>query len=122
MRLSHISSWSIGRVLHREPHAANHDAMLEIAAIAGDARPDLTLYTGEGFGSLDTTILAETLEVLKVPSPLAVSSPSPANLHTVAADLDRVLPVTRNPAGSDMRPLDTAEREQLLLDDVSAAC
>jgi hypothetical protein len=98
MRLLHISNWNSGRVLYREPHAADYDAMLrEIADIAPDARPDLILHTGEGFGSLDTTILAEALEALEAVYPLAVSSLSSANLHAVAADLDHVLPVTRNP-------------------------
>jgi hypothetical protein len=120
MRLLHICSWNIGRVLHREPQVANHNAMLrEIAAIPVDVRRDLIWHAGEGFDSLDTTILADALEVT---SPLAVSSPSSANLHAVAADLDRVLPVTRNPAGSVVRPLDAAKHEQLLLGDVSAAC
>jgi hypothetical protein len=75
MRPLHILNWNIGRVLHREPHAA---------------------------------------EMLKVASPLAVSSRSPANLHAVATDLDRVLPVRRNPTDIDVCPLDTAKHEQLL--------
>jgi DNA repair protein SbcD/Mre11 len=50
MRLLHVSDWHIGRVLYREPRAADHDAVLrEITGIAGEAKPDLILHTGDVF-------------------------------------------------------------------------
>ena len=78
------------------------------------------MFLDEGFGSLDTTILAEALEVLRSHVSTGRLVTVISHLHAVAADLDRVLLVTKNPTGSDMRWLQAAEWEQLLLDDVSA--
>jgi DNA repair protein SbcC/Rad50 len=79
-----------------------------------------SLFLDEGFGSLDTTILAEALDVLRSHVSTGRMVTVISHLHAVAADLDRVLLVTKKPTGSDLRWLEPAEREQLLLDDVSA--
>ena len=92
--------------------------LVELAGRSG-GRID-SLFLDEGFGSLDTTILAEALDVLRSHVSTGRLVTVISHLHAVAADLDRVLLVTKNPTGSDMRWLQAPEREQLLLDDVSA--
>jgi DNA repair protein SbcC/Rad50 len=77
------------------------------------------LFLDEGFGSLDTTILAEALDVLRGHVSTGRLVTVISHLHAVA-DLDRVLLIIKNPTGSDMRWLQAAGREQLLLDNVSA--
>ena len=92
--------------------------LVELAGRSG-GRID-SLFLDEGFGSLDTTILAEALDVLRSHVSTGRMVTVISHLHAVAADLDRVLLVTKKPTGSDLRWLEPAEREQLLLDDVSA--
>ena len=92
--------------------------LVELAGRSG-GRID-SLFLDEGFGSLDTTILAGALDVLRGHVSTGRMVTVISHLHAVAADLDRVLLVTKKPAGSDLRWLQPAEREQLLLDDVSA--
>jgi exonuclease SbcC len=92
--------------------------LVELAGRSG-GRID-SLFLDEGFGSLDTTILAEALDVLRSHVSTGRLVTVISHLHAVAADLDRVLLVTKNPTGSDIRWLQAAEREELLLDDVSA--
>jgi len=92
--------------------------LVELAGRSG-GRID-SLFLDEGFGSLDTTILTEALDVLRSHVSTGRLVTVISHLHAVAADLDRVLLVTKNPTGSDMRWLQADEREQLLLDDVSA--
>jgi DNA repair protein SbcC/Rad50 len=92
--------------------------LVELAGRSG-GRID-SLFLDEGFGSLDTTILAEALDVLRSHVSTGRLVAVISHLHAVAADLDRVLLVTKNPTGSDLRWLQPVEREQLLLDDVSA--
>jgi exonuclease SbcC len=93
-------------------------ALVELAGRSG-GRVD-SLFLDEGFGSLDATILAEALDVLRGHVSTGRLVTVISHLHAVAADLDRVLLVTKTPAGSDLRWLEAAERERLLLDDVSA--
>jgi DNA repair protein SbcD/Mre11 len=78
MRLLHISDWHIGRILYREPRAADHDAVLqEIAGIAADARPDLILHTGDVFDTArpavrDMQRAISWLRELAIVAPVAV--------------------------------------------------
>jgi len=92
--------------------------LVELAGRSG-GRID-SLFLDEGFGSLDTTILPEALDVLRSHVSTGRLVAIISHLHAVAADLDRVLLVMKNPGGSDLRWLEPTEREQLLLDDVSA--
>jgi exonuclease SbcC len=78
-----------------------------------------SLFLDEGFGSLDTAILSDALDVLRGHVSTGRLVAVTCHLRAVAADLDRVLLVTKNPGGSDVRWLEPAEREQLLLNDVS---
>jgi hypothetical protein len=91
--------------------------LVELASRSG-GRID-SLFLDEGFGSLDTTILSDALDVLRRHVSTGRLVAVISHLHAVASDLDRVLLVTKNPGGSDLRWLEPAEREQLLLNDIS---
>jgi exonuclease SbcC len=78
------------------------------------------LFLDEGFGSLDSSILGEALDVLREQATGGRLVGVISHLHAVAAELDDVLVVTKNIEGSDFRWLDAAERDAYLLDDVSA--
>jgi DNA repair protein SbcC/Rad50 len=93
-------------------------ALVELAGRSG-GRVD-SLFLDEGFGSLDAAILAEALDVLRGHVATGRLVTVISHLHAVAADLDRVLLIIKSPGGSDLRWLEPAEREKLLLDDVSA--
>lgn len=93
-------------------------ALVELAGRSG-GRVD-SLFLDEGFGSLDAGILADALDVLRGHVSTGRLVTVISHLHAVAADLDRVLLVTKTPTGSELRWLDPTERERLLLDDVSA--
>jgi DNA repair protein SbcD/Mre11 len=52
MRLLHTSDWHLGRTVRQRPRDADFDAVLiEITAIAQEARPDLIIHTGDLFDS-----------------------------------------------------------------------
>jgi exonuclease SbcD len=78
MRLLHISDWHIGRILYREPRAADHDAVLrEITGIAAEARPDLILHTGDVFDAArpavqDMQRAIGWLQELAITAPVAI--------------------------------------------------
>jgi DNA repair protein SbcC/Rad50 len=93
-------------------------SLVELAGRSG-GRID-SLFLDEGFGSLDTAILAEALDVLRGHVSTGRLVAVISHIHAVAADIDRVMLVTKNPGGSDLRWLEPTEREQLLFDDVSA--
>ena len=94
---------------------------LGLVELAGRASGRIdSLFLDEGFGSLDATILTEALDVLRSHVSTGRLVAVISHLHAVAADLDRVLLVTKSPTGSDLQWLQPSEREQLLLDDVSA--
>jgi DNA repair protein SbcD/Mre11 len=78
MRLLHVSDWHLGRVLYKEPRAADHDAVLEeIQGIVTDARPDLILHTGDLFDNARPAIpdmqrAIASLQELAVIAPVAI--------------------------------------------------
>jgi exonuclease SbcC len=92
--------------------------LVELAG-RGGGRID-SLFLDEGFGSLDATLLPDALDVLRSHVSASRLVGVISHLHSVAADLDRVLLVTRQVHGSHTRWLDPAERERLLADEVSA--
>lgn len=50
MRILHTSDWHLGRVLFKEPRAADHDVVLaEILAVAQEEKPDLIIHSGDLF-------------------------------------------------------------------------
>jgi len=78
------------------------------------------LFLDEGFGSLDSSVLGETLDVLREQAAGGRLVGVISHLHAVAAELDDVLVVTKAIDGSDFRWLDATERDQYLLDDVTS--
>ncbi len=92
--------------------------LVELAG-RGGGRID-SLFLDEGFGSLDATLLPDALDVLRSHVSTSRLVGVISHLHSVAADLDRVLLVTKQVHGSQARWLDPAERERLLADEVAA--
>ncbi|HEY5985940.1 MAG TPA: hypothetical protein VIV12_06065, partial [Streptosporangiaceae bacterium] len=92
--------------------------LVELAG-RGGGRID-SLFLDEGFGSLDASLLPDALDLLRSHVSASRLVGVISHLHSVAADLDRVLLVTKQVHGSHARWLDPAERERLLADEVSA--
>lgn len=78
------------------------------------------LFLDEGFGSLDSSILGEALDVLREQATNGRLVGVISHLHAVAAELDDVLVVTKGIDGSDFRWLDATERDRYLLDGADA--
>lgn len=78
------------------------------------------LFLDEGFGSLDSSILGEALDVLRLQATDGRLVGVISHLHAVAAELDDVLVVTKEIEGSTFRWLDTDERDAYLLDEAAA--
>ena len=78
------------------------------------------LFLDEGFGSLDVDALASSLAVLQAETDgdklVAVIS----HLHAVAEAVDDVMWVERQPDGSSIRWLTTAERDTLARQEVTS--
>lgn len=122
MRLLHISNWNSGRVLHREPHAADYDAMLrEIADIARDARPDRICIPEKASAHSTPRSLPKRLRRSKLcihwPSrrrhqPTCTRSPLTSTASFPSHETRRQRPAVAH----------APEHEQLQFNDVSAAC
>ncbi len=78
------------------------------------------LFLDEGFGSLDSSILGEALDVLRLQATGGRLVGVISHLHAVAAELDDVLVVTKEVEGSSFRWLDPQERDAYLLDEAAA--
>mgnify|MGYP000402404279 CR=1 FL=1 len=78
------------------------------------------LFLDEGFGSLDSAILGEALDVLRLQATGGRLVGVISHLHAVAAELDDVLVVTKEVEGSSFRWLDPQERDAYLLDEAAA--
>lgn len=78
------------------------------------------LFLDEGFGSLDSSILGESLDVLRLQATGGRLVGVISHLHAVAAELDDVLVVTKEVEGSTFRWLDAEERDAYLLDEGAA--
>ena len=78
------------------------------------------LFLDEGFGSLDSSILGEALDVLRTQATGGRLVGVISHLHAVAAELDDVLVVTKEIEGSSFRWLDPEERDAYLLDEAAA--
>ena len=74
----------------------------------------------EGFGSLDSSILGEALDVLRLQATGGRLVGVISHLHAVAAELDDVLVVTKEIEGSTFRWLDSDERDAYLLNEAAA--
>jgi len=77
------------------------------------------LFLDEGFGSLDSSILGEALDVLRLQATGGRLVGVISHLHAVAAELDDVLVVTKEVEGSSFRWLDPEERDAYLLDEAA---
>jgi exonuclease SbcC len=77
------------------------------------------LFLDEGFGSLDSSILGEALDVLRLQATGGRLVGVISHLHAVAAELDDVLVVTKEVEGSSFRWLDPNERDAYLLDEAA---
>lgn len=78
------------------------------------------LFLDEGFGSLDSSILGEALDVLRLQSTGGRLVGVISHLHAVAAELDDVLLVTKEVEGSSFQWLNPQERDAFLLDEAAA--
>ena len=78
------------------------------------------LFLDEGFGSLDSSILAEALDVLRLQATDGRLVGVISHLHAVAAELDDVLVVTKEIEGSTFRWLNADEREGYQLGEATA--
>ena len=93
-------------------------ALVEVSNRAGGQLD--CLFLDEGFGSLDSSILGETLDVLRLQATGGRLVGVISHLHAVAAELDDVLVVTKEVEGSTFRWLDPEERDAYLLDEAAA--
>jgi DNA repair protein SbcC/Rad50 len=93
-------------------------ALVEISNRSGGQLD--AFFLDEGFGSLDSSILADALDVLREQATRGRLVGVISHLHAVAAELEDVLVVTKGVAGSDFRWLDAQERDRYLLEDTGA--
>lgn len=92
--------------------------LVELAG-RGGGRLD-ALFLDEGFGSLDANSLSEALDALGQQAETGRLVAVISHLRSVAESMDRVLAVSANPSGSQVRWLGGDERGQLIAEDVEA--
>ncbi len=78
------------------------------------------LFLDEGFGSLDTNILGDALEALTRQASGGRLVAVISHMRDVAENFDNVLLVTRSLGGSQARWLTSAERDQLVTDELTS--
>jgi DNA repair exonuclease SbcCD ATPase subunit len=93
--------------------------LVELAG-RGGGRLD-ALFLDEGFGSLDANSLSEALDALGRQAETGRMVAVISHLRSVAEAMDRVLAVTGDPSGSQVRWLGGDERDELITEDIEAS-